>query len=90
MYRYARRPFLAIGPRPLRFEIGWFDGTTLSLFSVSVLEWQLVKENPQLSYLCVIYIQVLKFAIVLTFLPDRLSDEHAFEDTIVSGHTDCD
>ncbi len=76
-----QRPFIAIGPQQARLEAGWFDGMRPTLLSITVLEWQHATYMPQLAYLCIINIQVLKFVLGLTVFPERSSpDEYSFDD----------
>ncbi len=82
-----RRPFVSIGPQQARFEAGWFRGMSPSLIRVTVLEWQQAADMPQLSYLCLLDLQILKFVIDLTFFPHRSSaNEYPFGDPVLG---DC-
>ncbi len=75
-----RRPFVAIGPQQARLEAGWFHGMTPTLLRLTVLEWQRADDIPQLSYLCLLDLQVLKFVIVLTFFLHRSCPDRCFID----------
>ncbi len=75
-----RRPFVSIGPQQARLEAGWFDGMKPTLLSITVLEWQHATDMPQLAYLCIINIQLLKFVLGLTVFPGRSpANEYSFD-----------